>query len=231
MNWLLLALTIGPGMLILGWVYLKDRYEQEPLSLVGLSLLAGLLSPLAVLYFNLLWQNAGFGISSNWLDTAFYAYVSVGFTEEAVKWLLLLMVAYNRSAFNEPFDGIVYAVAVSMGFAISENLLYVFYNSQPHEAYWVAVLRGFTAVPAHATFAIVMGYFVGISKFSPMRPVYLMLALVSATLLHGSYDFFLFLRHIPGISIGAFISLYLGIRLSRRAILMHQKDSPFRLKF
>ncbi|TNE78701.1 MAG: PrsW family intramembrane metalloprotease [Bacteroidetes bacterium] len=231
MNWLLLALTIGPGMLILGWVYLKDRYEKEPLTLVALCLLAGLLSPLAVLYFNLLWQNAGFGVSRNWLDTALYAYVSVGLTEEGVKWLLLLLVAYPRKDFNEPFDGIVYAVAVSMGFAISENLLYVFYNSQPHEAYWVAILRGFTAVPAHATFAIVMGYFVGISKFSPMRPVYLALGLLSAVFFHGSYDFFLFLRNIPGISIGAFLSLYFGIRLSRRAILMHQKDSPFRLKF
>lgn len=231
MDWSLLALTIGPGLLILFWVYLKDRYEREPLGLVLICLVAGLLLPIPVLIANNEWQNAGFGISNNVLQTAIYAFVSVGGTEEGFKWLAVLLIAYPRKAFNEPFDGIVYAVAVSMGFAISENLLYVFYQSAGTDAQWVAIIRSVTAVPAHATFAILMGYFMGISKFSNNKIPLLLLGYLTAMILHGAYDFFLFLRNIPGISIGAFISLFIGIRLSRKAISKHQDDSPFRLRF
>jgi RsiW-degrading membrane proteinase PrsW (M82 family) len=35
--------------------------------------------------------------------------------------------------------------------------------------YETAVLRAFTAVPAHATFGILMGYFMGKAKFSNNR--------------------------------------------------------------
>ncbi|MDX5320071.1 MAG: PrsW family glutamic-type intramembrane protease [Bacteroidota bacterium] len=228
MDLILLALTIGPGLLILTWVYLKDRYEKEPWALVGLCLLLGFISPLAVISISPFWETLGFHLSDSLLDTAKFAYLSVALTEEGVKAAIMLLVAYPRKAFNEPFDGIVYAVAVSMGFAISENLLYVFGKSVNADADWVAILRAITAVPAHASFAILMGYFMGISKFHRIPGVYLVIGLAAAVLFHGSYDFFLFIQNIPGISIGAFASLYIGIRLSQRAILMHQEGSPFK---
>jgi RsiW-degrading membrane proteinase PrsW (M82 family) len=50
---------------------------------------------------------------------------------------------------------------VSMGFACTENILYVLEGG-----YEVAIMRAFTAVPAHATFGILMGYYMGKAKFS-----------------------------------------------------------------
>jgi len=229
-SWLLLAMTIGPGFAIMGWVYFKDRFEKEPLILLAGCFLAGMVSTVPVLFIGGVWKRLGFGISENLADTAIYAYLSVGFTEEFVKWAFVMAIAYPKKAFNEPFDGIVYCVAVSMGFATAENLMYVYVNSTPQDAAWTAILRMFTAVPAHASFGILMGYFLGQSKFRPHGKAFIPLGLLAATFLHGSYDLFLFIRNIPGISIGALVSLGLGVYLSRKAIGRHQSSSPFKPK-
>lgn len=225
----LLALTLGPGLFILAWIYIKDKYEKEPLSLLLFAFLGGAISTLPVLFANELWNKSGFGISqTNYLATAFYAFVSVGGTEELAKLLVVMIFLYPRKAFNEPFDGIVYCTAVSMGFATAENLLYVYVNSHPQDAAWVALLRMFTAVPAHATFAILMGFFVGHSKFGKFKMGYILLGLITASITHGAYDFFLFIRNIPGISLGAALSLVIGVRYARKAIRYNQEVSPFK---
>ena len=125
--------------------------------------------------------------------------------------------------FNEPFDGIVYAVMVSMGFAALENIFYVF-----QFGYTTGILRAFTAVPAHATFGILMGFFMGKAKFSPSKIKNNLLGLGVATIFHGAYDFFLFINFIPGIATGAFISLIVGIFLAKKAIKIHQENSFFK---
>ncbi len=93
----------------------------------------------------------------------------------------------------------------------------------------VGLLRAFTAVPAHATFGILMGYFMGKAKFSNKRISLNLLGLLLATIFHGAYDFFLFINFIPGISIGAFVSLIIGIVLSKKAIKRHQNSSNFKV--
>ena len=128
-----------------------------------------------------------------------------------------------RKGFNEPFDGIMYAVMVSMGFAGVENIMYVIQGGMD-----VALIRAFTAIPAHATFGIIMGYYMGKAKFSNNRMKWNLIGLSLAILFHGAYDFFLFIGFIPGISIGAFISLIVGIILSKRAIKAHQEISYFK---
>ena len=150
------------------------------------------------------------------------AFVVVGLTEEFSKYIIVRYVSQPRRAFNEPFDGIIYAVMVSMGFAATENIMYVFQGG-----YHVAIIRAFSAVPAHATFAIIMGYFMGKAKFSNHMAKLNLTGLFLAVFLHGTYDFFLFVDYIPGLWIGAFFSLIIGIFFSRRAIQKHQEDSNF----
>ncbi|TDA86473.1 PrsW family intramembrane metalloprotease, partial [Halomonas marinisediminis] len=87
--------------------------------------------------------------------------------------------------------------------------------------YEVALLRAFTAIPAHASFGVLMGYFMGKAKFSNNRVALNLLGLFLAIVFHGAYDFFLFLEFIPGIWVGAFISLFIGLYLSNKAIKKH----------
>ena len=112
---------------------------------------------------------------------------------------------------------------VGMGFATLENIIYVFQYGAP-----TGFLRMFTAVPAHATFAVLMGYFLGKAKFTHRKEVYYSLVgLLVATAFHGAYDYFWFIAYVPGIWVGAILSLIVAFVLSKRAIRLHQQASPF----
>ncbi|MDH7914382.1 PrsW family glutamic-type intramembrane protease [Winogradskyella sp. SYSU M77433] len=221
----LLLLAVAPVLTIILYIYFQDRYDKEPTGLLVVSFLLGaIVSVLLVfgLYFvtgHLLPITDEFSIWQQFIQ----AFVVVALAEEFSKYIIVKYYAQTRKAFNEPYDGIMYAVMVSMGFACTENILYVLQGG-----YSTAILRAFTAVPAHATFGILMGYYMGKAKFSNNRFLLNMAGLFLAVLFHGAYDFFLFINFIPGISIGAFISLIIGIVLSKKAIKRHQDNSNFK---
>ena len=55
------------------------------------------------------------------------SFLTAAWVEELLKFLVLYFIVLRRSEFNEPMDGIVYGVTVSLGFATYENYSYVFY--------------------------------------------------------------------------------------------------------
>ncbi len=113
------------------------------------------------------------------------AFLTAAIPEELFKLVVVWGYAARNRHFDEPMDGIVYGVAVSLGFATLENVLYV-----GSGGLGVAVMRALTAVPGHAFFGAVMGYFVGQARFAPRgRGASLALAFVVPVLLHGLYDF------------------------------------------
>jgi protease PrsW len=224
---ILLGLALAPGVAITLYIYLKDKHEREPLALLLLSFLYGGLSTIITLFIS--WPvNALILLKpGDVVDEFFNAMFKVALIEEFSKFIFVRFILYYNKNFNEPFDGIVYAVMVGMGFATLENVLYVF-----NYGFATGVMRMFTAVPAHATFAVLMGYFLGRAKFSHRHQFVLaLLALGTATLSHGSYDYFWFIARTQGvwagIWIGAIISLIIGFVLSRQAIRLHQQASPF----
>jgi RsiW-degrading membrane proteinase PrsW (M82 family) len=223
MEWTLFGLAVAPGVAIAVYVYFRDTYEKEPLALLLKTFAAGVL----VVVPTALTEQFLFGMvplpNSTLVNTAVNNFIFVGLTEEFWKFICLYAVAYSRADFNEPFDGIVYAVMVSMGFATAENILYVMNGGLD-----VAVARIFTAVPAHASFAVLMGYFVGLAKFRNHHPPYLLLGVGIATLFHGAYDFFLSIDNIELVALGALASLITGIVLSFRAMRILNEHSPFR---
>lgn len=224
MNFLiLLALALAPGIAIAVYIYLKDKHEPEPVSLLFTSFMYGCASTLVTLSIS--WP-LDFVVSFKEDDVLHQfgnAFFKVALIEEFSKFIFIRFILYYNKNFNEPFDGIMYAVMVGMGFATLENVLYVF-------QYGVAtgIVRMFTAVPAHATFAILMGYMLGKAKFTHRHEMlYSLAALGIATIFHGAYDYFLFISFKPGVWIGAFISLIVAVILSRKAIRLHQQSSPF----
>lgn len=219
---LLLALALAPGAAISLYIYLKDKHEREPLGLLLLSFFYGVLSVFVTLLIS--WPLEFFVINKQDAAELFAdAFFKVALVEEFSKFVFIRFILFRNRNFNEPFDGIVYAAMVGMGFATLENILYVYQYGIP-----TGIMRMFTAVPAHACFAILMGYYLGLAKFTHRKNLYFsLLALISATVFHGLYDYFLFITFVPGIWIGAAISLIVAIVLSRKAIKIHQAASPF----
>lgn len=219
----LLGLAVAPGAAISIYVYFRDRYEKEPMKLLVQTFLAGFLVVTVAAIVEVIYAKVFVLDDWNIAHAAINNFFFIGFTEEVCKYYCLYKIAYAKPDFNEPFDGIVYAVMISMGFATSENILYVFDGGIT-----VAFLRIFTAVPAHATFGVLMGYFVGLAKFRKHPMSYLMIGLLTATIFHGAYDFFLSVNNMRMLAIGALISLILGIILSFRAMKILNEHSPFR---
>jgi RsiW-degrading membrane proteinase PrsW (M82 family) len=222
---ILLALALAPGVAIGVYIYLKDHHEREPVGLLIRSFFFGVLSIFVTLLIS---QVIGLFVTideTSVSDQAVSAFLIVALVEEFSKFIFVRGILYNNKHFNEPFDGIVYSVMVGMGFATFENILYVVDGG-----IGTALLRMLTAVPAHATFAVLMGYYLGKAKFEHKKSYYALHALGVATLFHGAYDYCLFISFVPGIVFGALVSLIVGIWLSKKAIRIHQLASPFIVK-
>ena len=217
----LLAIAAAPVLVLLFWFYHKDKYNKEPLHMLFFAFLGGCFSVVPTLLIGALWQNAGFKQEGSNLYLAFYAFIVVALTEDSCKYLFVRRIM-RKSYVDEPYDAIIYCVMVSMGFAFVENLLYVF-----QEGFNVGVLRAFTAIPAHATFATIMGYYLGRAKFFGNEYLNTFAGIAGAVIMHGLYDYFLFIENIPLIQLGAFVSLIVGIRFSKIAIRIHNENSPF----
>lgn len=219
---ILLALALAPGAAIGLYIYLKDKHEREPLGLLMRSFFFGILSVFVTLLISRVIGSFITIDEQSVSEQAVHAFLIVALVEEFSKFIFVRGILYNNSNFNEPFDGIVYSVMVSMGFATFENILYV-----TEGGIGTAFMRMFTAVPAHASFAILMGFYLGKAKFEHKKSYYALHALGVATLFHGAYDYCLFISFVPGIVFGALASLVVGIWLSRKAISIHQFASPF----
>lgn len=205
------------------YIYLRDKHEREPLWLLMVSFIYGGLSTIVTLAISFPVNLILFSETDSPIHTFFTAFFKVALIEEFSKFIFVRFVLYYNKNFNEPFDGIVYAIMVGMGFATVENVIYVF-----QYGYKTGVLRMFTAVPAHAVFALIMGYFIGRAKFTHRKTTqYSVLALIGAAVFHGSYDYFWFISFVPGIWIGAVVSLGLCFLLARRALRLHEQSSPF----
>lgn len=181
----LVVLALAPVVLIALYIYCRDKYEKEPLGMLIKAFVAGCLVPIPVLLLG--------GVFMRFTPTdpgwqAFYnAFLIAGTFEEVFKFIFLFLLIWKNQNFNEKFDGIVYAVFVSLGFAAVENILYVYQYGES-----VAYIRAILSVPAHAIFGIIMGYYLGLAKFYPIpRKVLVIKAIAFPILLHGIFDFIL----------------------------------------
>lgn len=201
----LLILSLAPVLIIAGYIYFRDKYEKEPLRLLVIALLAGALTVIPILFVER-FLSIFTGYFHGLMAAAWKAFVVAAFTEELFKFLALYLLIWRSREFNDKYDGIVYSVFISLGFAAVENVLYVFGNG-----YGTGIMRAFTAVPAHAIFGITMGFYFGMARFYTKKEDHLKRkALLIPVLLHGIYDFILFtgIDWLSIIFIGFLIYLY-----------------------
>lgn len=226
MTLLLLGLAILPSLAISYWIYQQDKYEKEPYDILLMCFLWGCISTIPALAGQIYFRNIE--DPNSLLITFLFSFFVISTTEELSKFFFLRLYAYPKDEFNEPMDGIVYAVMVGMGFATLENILYVIGN---HGGVLTALGRAITAVPAHASFAIMMGAYVGLAKFVPeRRDEFMLKGILLAIFFHGLYDFFLLQQSIEGLTILSIIALVVAITLARYLIKFNQDVSPFKNK-
>ncbi len=189
---LLAAVPVGPLVGCFMWL---DRYEPEPRNLLAAGLLWGaFVATAAALVFQ------GIGIAGGASDRDSLA-VLAPLTEEATKGaFLLLLLWWRRAELDGLLDGIVYAGMVGIGFAFTENLLYLAaaYNGTDGlgpggttALTGTFVLRCLISPFAHPLFTVFTGIGVGLAISSRRTWVRLLAPLAGfavAALLHGLWN-------------------------------------------
>lgn len=231
MTVLTIILAIIPGILFSFFIIRQDKYEKEPKATLAISFALGMLVT-GIAYWIEKWADDKMQLytAAQNIDTYEHfgilmlsAFVITALTEEVLKFLALIVFAYQKDEFNEPMDGIVYSVMIAMGFATVENILYTQYGWR------TTLVRAFTAVPAHVVFGIIIGYYAGIAKFSKGQQIkYLLMGLFIAVFVHGLYDFFIIQEYKEWLMVVATVVLVGGLLIARKFILNHQKNSPFK---
>ena len=191
-RWILIFAAVIPALILMVKVYSSDKIEKESPRLLIRLVEAGILAALLALIEEKVGQ---------WLirllipqDTElFYLvlfFIVVGLSEESSKYLFMKKRTWDNPEFNYQYDGAVYALFTSLGFALWENISYVL-----DYGFSTALVRAVTAIPGHASFGVFMGVFYGAAKRAEVHGdsqksrLYRILGVVTATLMHGAYDY------------------------------------------
>ena len=187
-----LLITIVPSILILLYFFLSDKFK-EPKGSIALVFFLGICICLPAGYINSFMENNFKDIFS---ERLLYSFLGPAWCEELLKFIILYFIVLKRNEFNERMDGIVYGVAVSLGFATLENYEYVFILAEKWEIepYTMAILRSYSAVPMHGLLGCVMGFYFGMYSFTANKK-YLILCLLIPFVIHGLYNFLSYPYH------------------------------------
>lgn len=183
--------TVGPAIVLMVTIYRQDKVEKEPLPLLMKLALGGCLATIPAMIL----ETIGEPLLGECIDegsplySVVLAFLVVGVAEEGSKYFFLKRFSWRDSNFNYRFDGIVYAVFTSLGFAALENIEYV-----TGYGLSVAPFRALLAIPGHMSFAVFMGYFYGRAKlwedagYHGRSVAEQWAAVLSAVFFHGFYD-------------------------------------------
>ena len=226
---LLILLAMIPSLIIGFIIYKKDIIEKEPISLLLKLFLLGILSTGVALFLEIYTEELfPFSLNNNILSILFRSFVIISFCEELVKWLFTYVICWKNKNFNYMYDAIVYCVFISLGFATIENIIAVLSNDGD---VILALKRGLITVPAHAFFGIISGYYMALAKKYEKRRWHkkskknLILSLIIPILVHGLFDFLLFMSSKLSLIILTIFIVYLYISSYFKIIKFSNKKS------
>ena len=189
----LLVVALLPPLALMYYVHSLDKREKEPPKLLLKLFIFGCLSVIPTVYLEQFAGETIYNVSTSYIMfQVLENFIGVALIEEGCKYVFLRLGSWKHPAFDHKFDGIVYAVFVSLGFAAIENIMYVF-----SYGFGNGVMRAVTSIPGHCIFGIFMGYYYSLSKDATVdgrqdavSPNALK-ALIVPMLIHGLYDFIL----------------------------------------
>ena len=218
---LLIAFLMGfvPAFLMAGLIYWLDRYEKEPIKLLGAAFFWGaVLAAGGAFVVNTL---VGIGIylltGSDSVANLTTASLIAPFVEEALKGsaVLLVFLAF-RSEFDSILDGIIYAAITALGFAASENVLYIYqdgYLQNGWQGLWQMVLiRDVVVAWQHPFFTAFTGIGLAVARLNKSMAVKVIAPVAGylvAVLTHSFHNTFTdFVGGLEGFTLGSLIDWF-----------------------
>ncbi len=172
-----LVFALVPMLLYLWGIWLMDRYDREPVSLLLLNFAWG---AFGAIFFGILFSIT---LSTTLGSSPFHDAIFIApFTEELTKGLFLFWTVRDRR-FDNITDGVVYGMAIGLGFGMTENFLYFLGASTAGEWVFLVIIRTLFTAVMHAMATGIFGAFMGLTKFGrratrlPLRALGLFLAM------------------------------------------------------
>ncbi|GAK06625.1 LOW QUALITY PROTEIN: hypothetical protein JCM19038_328 [Geomicrobium sp. JCM 19038] len=179
----LLSLASAPALALLTYFYLRNDYGSANWKNIIRSFVTGMLIvfPIMAIQFALTEE----GVFTSRLSDVF---VKTAFIEEFFKWFFLLVTMYRFKTWSVKYDGIVYSVALSLGFATLENFFYLL-----SEGVHTAFGRALFPVSGHALFGVIMGYYLGNARYmiDGKKKKMVSLRIACPYFLHGTFNLML----------------------------------------
>ncbi len=199
-----LAVATLPVFFIARYIYKNDK-DREPISFLIKLFIGGILIVIPIIIVEQIFFSIFPDDYNNLFQLFFSMFFGVALVEEFFKWIIIYKVSFREKHFDSFYDSIVYSTFVSLGFAVFENIMYVFQNGLT-----TGLLRAVTAIPLHASCGLIMGYFLGLAKQSHInnnkseQNKFIFMSLFFPILLHAIYNF-LMLSNVTLLQIVGFI--------------------------
>ena len=228
----LIAASVLPVIILMIFFYSRDKFEKEPPKTLLKAFSGGVLSAFLAVILAVSMSFPLPETSSAGYSAFIQSFWEAAVPEEISKFALLYLFIWRDKNFNEYYDGILYAVFVSLGFACVENFLYLMEHGMS-----IAMSRALLAVPLHALCGVIMGYYFSLARFTGRKISNLLKAVLLAILAHGVYDFILFFLQ-PYVELSPAVGLlstvlvfgFVGLlwKISLGKIRNHVNNSVFR---
>lgn len=212
-------IAVLPAVLLGLYVWYIDP-KKEPFKQLAKAVLWGMAVclPVAFVEYGISWLLFRGGEPSSVLGTTANAFLVAAIPEELVKLLALWLALRKNPYFDEHYDGVVYAVCVGLGFAVVENIMYVFGSDA-----WlgVGIARALLSVPGHYAFAVMMGFYYSLYHFVDRSKLTAVCIVLVPVIAHGIYDAIVMSFHVihPAIAVLGFaILIYFCIKMQHVAI-------------
>ena len=181
---MLFQLAAAPAAMLAFFVFVKDRYEKEPVFMLFISALFGFISCGYVLALDITIEKIF--INKSQLLSVFV--LSAG-TEELIKLIFIFFITYKNKYLNEPFDAVIYSAYVCLGFAWAENIIYIF--SPELGGINTAFMRAIFSVPGHFLFSVLMGYNLAFFAYYKKGIKYIGFSFLLPYIAHAAYNLIL----------------------------------------
>ena len=212
MSRILIIIAVLPALILLGFIYMRDRKEKPPVKLMVLLLAlgAGTIIPAVIAEFigQLIVAQTDTDHQKMLLVINFLV---IGIKEELGKYLVTVCTTWKSREFQHSYDGVIYMVCASLGFAILENILYV-----ASGGIGTGILRAFTAIPLHCTVGVIMGALYAKGREAAYAGDhagmigFMAWAYIVPVFIHGLYDYLVMAASYGYIS-EAWVFLILGV--------------------
>ena len=204
-NPLLLSLCVIPSMLILWYIYIKDKSEKEPFYLIIILFIGGIISCLISILISIISKQYIPYLNMNYYNMNIFeifvkVFVVITLSEELTKWIINYITIWRNKNFKHIYDPIIYSACTTLGFATFENIIYV--TNYHNNGIMIAIMRGLISIPSHAVFGIYSGFYLGISKNAYVCDKkdkalkYKILSILVPIMLHFTFDILLIKTNI-----------------------------------